>query len=93
MAYWFPVRYRGPYANQHFAVLCSLVIPLEIVVWRVAPSYTLGAATKLRDRWRVIARPCEADHIVGSTAADRLKAGAKPAIAHLFGDVLGFDWL
>jgi hypothetical protein len=84
MAYWFPVRCRGPYANQWFAPLCNLVIPLEIVVWRVAPSYTLGAATKLRDGWREVAYPCEARHIVGSTSADRLKAGAKPAIAHLF---------
>ena len=85
MIYWLPVRCGGLYVNQHLAVLCSLVIPLEIVVWRVAPSYTLGAATKLRDRWRGIASLCEVDHIVGSTAADRTKAGAKPVIAHLFG--------
>ena len=93
MAVRFPVRYRGPSVNQHLAVLSSLVIPLEIVVWRVAPSYWLGAATKLRDGWRGIASPCEARHSQGSTAADRLKAGARPAIAHLFGGVLGFDWL
>jgi hypothetical protein len=79
-----PVRCGEPLVNQCLAALRSLVIPLEIVGWRVAPSYTIGAATKLRDWWREVAYPYEASHIVGSTAADRNKAGAKPAIAHLF---------
>jgi hypothetical protein len=57
--------------NQHLAVLRSLVIPLEIVVWRVAPSYTISAATKLRDWWREVAYPYEVGHIVGSTSADK----------------------
>jgi len=90
MAYWFPVRCRGLYVNQHLAVLRSLVIPLEIVVWRVAPSYTLGAATKLRGWWRGIASLSEVSHIVGSTAADRPKTGAKPVIAHLICGSVGW---
>ena len=89
MAYTSRTRYAGRYVNQHLAVLSSLVIPLEIVGWRVAPSYRLGAATKLRVWWRGIASPDEARHSQGSTAADRLKAGARPAIAHLFGGVTG----